>query len=246
MLRQLHTLSRFTISLTLAVALVLSLPAFALQDEPFEGSDDGALITRSTLVSDEENEDEDLDDFDAETPPYTGQSETVSESIDTPTPTDNDGTDSDGIDTPTPTDNDVVYLDYDTQGSQLLTRLGSPIPVKVVFQEKTTDFTVDDVQVTNGDANNFQGSKDGTVYTLDVTPNAVGNVTMGVTVDPAEGANESGETAMVQMSLGIPYDDNKNGSIEKDEAINAVIDYFNGLISKDDAIDIIVLYFSGA
>ena len=40
------------------------------------------------------------------------------------------------------------------------------------------------------------------------------------------------------------YDGDRSGTIERDEVIAAVKDYFDGLITKDDVIDLIRLYFS--
>ncbi len=39
------------------------------------------------------------------------------------------------------------------------------------------------------------------------------------------------------------YDENKNGDIEKGEAIKAVMDYFDGKIDKMRAIEVVMLYF---
>ncbi len=39
------------------------------------------------------------------------------------------------------------------------------------------------------------------------------------------------------------YDENKNGEIDKMEAIQAVMDYFDGVISKMQAIEVVMLYF---
>ena len=44
--------------------------------------------------------------------------------------------------------------------------------------------------------------------------------------------------------LGTRYDANDNGTIDRDEAIAAVADYFAGLISRDEVIAVIALYFS--
>ena len=41
------------------------------------------------------------------------------------------------------------------------------------------------------------------------------------------------------------YDLNRNGTIERDEVVAAVKDYFHGLITKDEVIELIKLYFSG-
>lgn len=42
-----------------------------------------------------------------------------------------------------------------------------------------------------------------------------------------------------------PYDLNGNGTIERDEALKAVSDYFAGQITKDDVLEVISLYFAG-
>ncbi len=44
---------------------------------------------------------------------------------------------------------------------------------------------------------------------------------------------------------GTNYDTNGNGRIEKNEAVNAVVDYFNGAITKQDAVSIMMAYFIG-
>ena len=41
------------------------------------------------------------------------------------------------------------------------------------------------------------------------------------------------------------YDLNRSGTIERDEVVAAVKDYFDGLITKDEVIELIKLYFSG-
>ena len=42
------------------------------------------------------------------------------------------------------------------------------------------------------------------------------------------------------------YDANGNGTIERDEVILAIKDYFAGAISRDEVIEVIKFYFSGA
>ena len=70
-----------------------------------------------------------------------------------------------------------------------------------------------------------------------------------VSYDDAVGTGKSAQAAtssgVAQMELLSEYDDNRNGSIERSEAIQAVSDYFNGEISKDDVLAVLVLYFSG-
>ena len=67
--------------------------------------------------------------------------------------------------------------------------------------------------------------------------------------DDAVGTGKSAQAAtssgVAQMELLSEYDANRNGSIERSEAIRAVSDYFNGEISKDDVLAVLVLYFSG-
>ncbi len=41
------------------------------------------------------------------------------------------------------------------------------------------------------------------------------------------------------------YDTDDNGTIDRDEAIAAVVDYFNGVISKEEAIEVVRVYFAG-
>ena len=67
--------------------------------------------------------------------------------------------------------------------------------------------------------------------------------------DDAVGTGKSAQVAtssgVAQMELLSEYDANRNGSIERSEAIRAVSDYFDGEISKDDVLAVLVLYFSG-
>ena len=67
--------------------------------------------------------------------------------------------------------------------------------------------------------------------------------------DDAVGTGKSAQAAtssgVAQMELLSEYDANRDGSIERSEAIQAVSDYFNGEISKDDVLAVLVLYFSG-
>ena len=40
------------------------------------------------------------------------------------------------------------------------------------------------------------------------------------------------------------YDANKNGLIDRDEVLQAVVDYFNNIITRDEVLGVVVLYFS--
>ena len=66
--------------------------------------------------------------------------------------------------------------------------------------------------------------------------------------DDAVGTGKSAQAAtsagVAQMALLRDYDANRNGRIERSEAVQAVSDYFNGQISKADVVDVLGLYFS--
>ena len=74
--------------------------------------------------------------------------------------------------------------------------------------------------------------------------------TVTVTATDTAGANDTiTVTITVNTStlgpLGDRYDANGNGSIERDEIIAAIRDYFNNLITRDDVIAVTRLYFTG-
>ena len=124
-------------------------------------------------------------------------------------------------------------------------RLGAPISVTATFTSEVSGFTVDDITVANGAADGFSGN--GAVYTFDVTPNAVGPVTVDVAAGVAEDAGGRANTAAVRLGLGLPYDDDGDGAIEKSEVIRAITDYLfgDGSVSKAQVIGLITLYLFG-
>ena len=123
-------------------------------------------------------------------------------------------------------------------------RLNSPVSVTVTFSEPVSGFTLDDITVANGVASGFSGSDGDAVYTFEVTPNALGEVTVDIAAGVATDGAGAGNTEALRLSLGIPYDFDGNGGISKDEAIAAIVDYFGGRITKAETIAVIVLYFS--
>ena len=129
-------------------------------------------------------------------------------------------------------------------GANAQVRLNSPVPVTATFSEPVSGFTVDDISVVNGMASGFSGSDGDAVYTFDVTPTSLGEVTVDIAAGVATDGGGAGNTAAPQLSLGIPYDFDGNGGISKNEAIAAVVDYFAGSITKAQTIAVIVLYFS--
>ena len=123
-------------------------------------------------------------------------------------------------------------------------RIGTAIPVAATFTKTVTGFTVDDVTVGNGTTGNFLGSD--AAYTFDVTPNAIGQVTVDIGANVAEDADGNGNTAAMRLQLGIPYDDNGNGVIERSEVIKAINDYLGaGSLERSHVIALINLYLSG-
>ena len=137
-----------------------------------------------------------------------------------------------------------VTVSYAGTGPTAAVRIGTAIPVAAAFTKTVTGFTVDDVRVGNGAAGNFSGS--GAAYTFDVTPKAIGQVTVDIGADVAEDADGNGNTAAAQLRLGIPYDDNRNGVIERGEVIRAINDYLGaGSVERSHVIALINLYLSG-
>ena len=142
-----------------------------------------------------------------------------------------------------------VSISRTNPGAMSNVRINSPIPLTATFSEPVFGFTVGDIIVTNGSAGNFVGRDGDSVYTFDVTPNTIGVVTVDIAADMALNADNIGNSAAPHLSLGIPYDDDGNGTIEKSEVIAAITDYLFGeedeAISKADVIALITLYLFG-
>ncbi len=126
-------------------------------------------------------------------------------------------------------------------------RTNLPIPVTATFSEAVSEFDVNDISVTNGTAGNFAGSDGDSVYTFDVTPTAIGEVTVDIPASVAEDASGNGNTGVVRLSLGVPYDDDFDGRISRAEVVNAISDYISGsnLISRSQVLALISLYLFG-
>ena len=122
-------------------------------------------------------------------------------------------------------------------------RLGSPVSLTATFSRPVSGFTVDDITIGNGTVGNFAGS--GAVYTFDVTPNEIGEVTVDIAAGAAEDADGNGNTAAPRLSVGITYDDDGDGAIDISELFSAIDDYFAGRIDISQLFGVIDLYFSG-
>ena len=123
-------------------------------------------------------------------------------------------------------------------------RPGTSVSLTATFSRPVFGFTVGDIVVVNGDAGTFAGSDGDANYTFEVTPNAIGEVTVDIAAGAAEDTDGSGNTTAPRFSLGITYDDDGDSGISKAEAISAIRDYFSSEITKAQAIAVIVLYFS--
>ena len=123
-------------------------------------------------------------------------------------------------------------------------RLNSPVPVTATFSEPVSGFTLDDISVVNGTTSGFSGSDGDSVYTFDVTPDSLGEVTVNIAAGVATDGGGTGNTAAPRLSLGLPYDFDGSEGISRNEAIEAIVDYFAGRITRAQTIAVIVLYFS--
>ena len=123
-------------------------------------------------------------------------------------------------------------------------RIDSLIQVTATFSEPVSGFEVGDIIVANGLVSNFVGSGGDSVYTFDVTPNAIGVVTVDVSQDAAVDSEGNGNTAAVQLRLGMPYDDDSDGNISSTEVLRGVSDYFRGILNAQQVLQLVGLYFS--
>ena len=132
-------------------------------------------------------------------------------------------------------DPDQLSLTMTVSGTPQV-RIGTAIEVTASFSTSTSGFTDAAITSVNGSVSNFTDSDGDAIYTFDVTPSAIGVVT----VDIAHG------DASASLSLGIPYDDDGNGAISRAEVITAIGDYlFSGLLTRDQVIALISLYLFG-
>ena len=124
-----------------------------------------------------------------------------------------------------------------------LVRPGSPVSLTATFSGPVSGVAIDDINVGNGTASNFAGT--GAVYTFDVTPSAIGEVTVDIAASVAQDADGNGNVAAPQFSLGIPYDDDGSGQIDLSEVYNAIDDYFSYRIDLVHVWAAVDNYFSG-
>ena len=134
-----------------------------------------------------------------------------------------------------------VTMSIDPENEQV--RIESTIPVTVRFTEPVNDFVASDVAVANGDVSNFAGSDGDSVYTFDLSPNAVGIVTVDIASDVAGDPDGYANTPAAQLIVGLPYDDDHDGAITYSEILEAVADYFGGRLAAQHMLELVSLYF---
>lgn len=123
-------------------------------------------------------------------------------------------------------------------------RINSPIAVAANFSTSVTDFTLDDVTVGNGTAANLIGDDSSSTFTFDVTPNAIADVTVDIGAGAVFDIDRDGNSPATQLSLGIPYDDDRDGKIQGSEVLDGVRDYFNGKLTGPQILNLVRLYFA--
>ena len=133
-----------------------------------------------------------------------------------------------------------------TSSTGIPVRINSPIPVTATFSGPVSGFTASDITVANGLASNFAGGDGDSVFTFDVLPNAIGVVTVDIPENVAVDAEGNGNTAAVRLPLGMPYDDNNDGTINSIEVLKAVADYFRGLLTAQQILAVVGLYFASS
>jgi len=138
---------------------------------------------------------------------------------------------------------DVVGPSLSIASSDVHVRIDSPISVTATFDGPVSGFTVDDISVANGIAGDFVGRDGDSVYSFNVIPTNIGEVTVDIPAHSAEDAEGNSTPAAARLSLDVPYDDDHDGTISRAEVINAITDYlFGGLLARDQVIELIQIY----
>jgi len=79
-----------------------------------------------------------------------------------------------------------------------------PIPVTITFDEPVFGFEINDLNITNGVAENFISVSD-SLYTVDVEPNMAGQVLVNISANVAEDAAENGNNATTMWGINFSY-----------------------------------------
>ena len=152
----------------------------------------------------------------------------------------------------------IMVTNMDEEGTVTLSTMEPQVGVELTATLDDPDGTV------SGDTWQWAWSSDGSTWTditeatdTAYTPVAAdeGNylrATASYTDGEGSGKREEAVTANAVGSttsttgsvIGDRYDDNKNGVIDRDEVLQAVVDYFNNIITRDEVLEVVVLYFS--
>ncbi len=73
---------------------------------------------------------------------------------------------------------------------------------------------------------------------------------MAVTANDSSGASTTVVVTITVTNVELPdmasdYDADNNETIDRDEALATVADYFSGAITQDEAVAVVQLYFAG-
>ena len=82
--------------------------------------------------------------------------------------------------------------------------------------------------MTNGRPEKLTGESGRTDYSFDVVPTAIGVVAVDIAVDAAQNSQGQDSLASDRLRVGLPYDDNHDGVIDREEVITAIGDYLFG------------------
>lgn len=125
-------------------------------------------------------------------------------------------------------------------------RFNTAIQVTATFSEPVTGFDMADITVANGLVSSFAGGDGDSVFSFNVTPNAVGTVTVDIAAEVATDSEGNGNSAATQLALGLPYDDDHDGKFSRDEVVTAIGDFlFGGTLTRDQVVAIIALFLFG-
>ncbi|RED97092.1 Ig-like domain-containing protein, partial [Marinoscillum furvescens] len=102
------------------------------------------------------------------------------------------------------TEYDVTAPTVDIQNEPAFVNSTSAYNVTIAFSEDVSGFTITDLNVGNGTASNFV-TVDGSTYTVDITPDGTGDITIDVAAGVAQDAAGNDNTAATQAVT--QYDD---------------------------------------
>ena len=94
---------------------------------------------------------------------------------------------------------DSIAPDVALNGAPPMFTTLAPINLQVNFTEAVTGFAAGDIQVGNGAVSNFAGS--GNLYSVDITPNGLGNLIVGIPAGAAADAAGNLSTAAADVTI---------------------------------------------